>query len=84
MINKLKNWWVVILATLLAIMDLGFDAINPFLNDLGVSPKAIIWIKVVFGIYVLIKAKLELPTQNSDKLNDLVQRIGTPNVPKKN
>ena len=76
--STLKNWWVVILTAFLAVMDLGFDVINPFLNDLGVGAKAIVWIKVAFGLYALIKAKLELPTQNADKL---IQRIGGSNPP---
>lgn len=70
--KTLKNWWIVILTALLAVMDLGFDVINPFLIDLGVEAKTLVYIKVAFGLYALIKAKLELPTQNAEKLQNII------------
>lgn len=82
MISKLKNWWFAIVTAGLTILDLGFDVVNPFLADLGVEGKVLTVIKVIFGLYAIIKLKKSLPTQNADKLQDMVQSIGTPNVPK--
>jgi hypothetical protein len=74
MIKKLKNWWFVILGIIILILDQGFDILNPLLVEYGVSEKLISFIKLVFGIYGLIKVKNQLPTQNFDRLQDIAYR----------
>jgi len=76
MISKLKNWWFAIVTGVLTILDLGFDVVNPFLADLGVEGKVLTVIKVIFGLYAIIKLKKSLPTQNAEKLNEMVSSIG--------
>lgn len=73
MVRKLKNWWFVILGVIVLILDQGFDILNPLLVEYGVSVKWIGIIKLIFGIYGLIKVKNQLPTQNFDKLQDLAR-----------
>lgn len=81
MISKLKNWWFAIVTGVLTILDLGFDVVNPFLADLGVEGKILTVIKVIFGLYAIIKLKKSLPTQNAERLNEMVQSIGGTQIP---
>ena len=70
--KTLKNWWFGILGFALIILDQGFEVLNPFLSELGLSPKLINMVKLLFGIYGVYKLKLSLPTQNVEKLQDIV------------
>jgi hypothetical protein len=72
MINKLKNWWFVLLTFALLILDQGFDVLNPFLIQINVPEKWIGAVKLVFGFYGVYKLKKSLPTQNVDKLQEIV------------
>lgn len=71
-IKTLKNWWFAILGFALIILDNGFEVLNPFLSELGLSQKWIGIVKLLFGIYGVYKLKLSLPTQNVEKLQDIV------------
>lgn len=82
--KTLKNWWFALLGMVAIILDQGFEVLNPFLIEIGLPEKWIGFLKLAFGLYGVYKLKISLPTQNPQKLDDLVQRIGTPNVPKKN
>jgi len=81
--KTLKNWWLVGLSGLLLLLDLGFDAINPVLGLIGVSGKAADVIKALFVLYGIVKAKKSLPTQNAERLQDMVQSIGGTQIPPK-
>ena len=70
--KTLKNWWFAILGFALIILDQGFEVLNPFLSELGLSEKGIGIIKILFGLYGVYKLKLQLPTQDADKLQDIV------------
>lgn len=70
--NTLKNWWLQILTVLGLVLDLGFDAINPLILAIGVPDKWVVIIKVLFGLYIVLKSKIQLPTQNVDKLQEIV------------
>ena len=70
--NTLKNWWFAILGFALIILDQGFEVLNPFLVELGISEKWIGLLKLAFGLYGVYKLKVSLPTQNVDKLQDIV------------
>lgn len=70
--KTLKNWWFAILGFALIILDNGFEVLNPFLSELGLSQKWIGIVKLLFGIYGVYKLKLSLPTQNVEKLQDIV------------
>lgn len=73
--NTLKNWWLQILAIAGLILDLGFDALNPLILAVGVPEKWIIIIKLLFGLAIMLKSKVQLPTQNADKLQDKVDSL---------
>lgn len=70
--NTLKNWWLAIVGFALIILDQGFEVLNPFLSELGISEKWIGFLKVLFGIYGVYKLKVQLPTQNVEKLQNIV------------
>ena len=70
--STLKNWWFAILGFALIILDQGFEVLNPFLVELGISEKWIGLLKLIFGLYGVYKLKVSLPTQNVDKLQDIV------------
>ena len=72
--STLKNWWFAILGFALIILDQGFQVLNPFLIELGMSEKWIGIVKLLFGLYGVYKLKLSLPTQNVDKLQDIVNK----------
>lgn len=80
--KTLKNWWFAILGFALVILDQGFEVLNPFLMEIGLPEKWIGFVKLGFGLYGVYKLKISLPTRNPEKLNEMVQSIGTPNVPK--
>jgi len=76
--NTLKNWWFAILGFALIILDQGFEVLNPFLVEFGIPEKWIGFLKLAFGLYGVYKLKIQLPTQNVDKLQDKVDSlIGT-------
>ena len=70
--KTLKNWWFAIVGFALIILDQGFEVLNPFLVELGISEKWIGFLKLAFGLYGVYKLKVSLPTQNVDKLQDIV------------
>ena len=70
--GKIKNWALPLLGTLLLVLDLGFNEINPLLVEFGLNPRWIGIIKVAFGAYGIYKIKKSLPTQNVEKLKEIV------------
>lgn len=72
--KTLKNWLLLIIGIVIIIADQGFDFINPFLIDFGVPEKWISIIKMVFGIYALVKLKKSMPTQNLEKLKAIIDK----------
>ena len=72
--STLKNWWFAILGFALIILDQGFAVLNPFLIEIGLPEKWIGILKLLFGFYGVYKLKTSLPTQDSDKLKDLVNK----------
>lgn len=70
--STLKNWWFAIVGFALIILDQGFEVLNPFLVELGISEKWIGFLKLAFGLYGVYKLKVQLPTQNADKLEALI------------
>lgn len=72
-IRILKNWWFAIAGVIVILLDQGFEIINPLLVELGISGRWIGILKVVFALYGIYKLKKQLPTQNPDKLKDIVE-----------
>lgn len=72
-LRTLKNWWFAFIGIILIVLDQGFELINPLLVEVGISGKWIGILKLIFGIYGIYKLKKSLPTQNPDKLNDIVK-----------
>lgn len=60
--TTIKTWWLQIATVLLAILDLGFDVINPLLTELGLPSKWIVILKTCFGIYALLRSKAQMPS----------------------
>ena len=81
--STLKNWWLQILAIAGLVLDLGFDALNPLILAIGVPEKWIIIIKLLFGLAIMIKSKVQLPTQNVDRLQDKVDALIGGSIPPK-
>jgi len=82
--NTLKNWWLQILAIAGIFLDLGFDALNPLILAVGVPEKWIIIIKILFGLAIMVKSKIQLPTQNVDRLQNKVDALIGGSIPPKN
>lgn len=74
MLNKLKNWWFIILSIVVAIIDAGYDVINPALELLGMSDGTLNTIKALLLVGAIVKAKLEAPTQKPEKLIALAEK----------
>jgi len=72
--KTLKNWWFAILGFALIILDQGFEILNPFLSEIGLSEKGIGIVKIVFGLYGVYKLKTSLPTKNPEKLELLIEK----------
>jgi len=71
--RQLYNWGFYILAIIGGVLDFGFDAVKPELVELGLNPKWIIAVRIIMFVGTILKAKLSLPTQNIEKLKDIVQ-----------
>lgn len=67
MLQKLKQWWVAIAGMALVILDLGFDVVNPILIDAGITGKWISAIKVVFGLYGILRLYNTKPMSVADE-----------------
>lgn len=74
-LRTLKNWWVGILGALLIVLDQGFEVINPLLVEIGIPSKWIGILKLIFGVYGIYRLKKSLPTQNKEKLENIVASI---------
>jgi len=59
--KQIKKYWFLVLGIIIVILDSGFDAINPILIDLSISPKIINYAKVVFAIYGIVRLKQSEP-----------------------
>jgi len=81
MISTLKNWWFAFLGFALVILDQGFEVLNPFLIEIGLPEKWIGFVKLAFGLYGVYRLKISLPTQNPEKLDGIIQRIGGSQTP---
>lgn len=73
-LRVLKNWWFAIVAFLFVLLDQGFEVISPLLVEIDISKDCIGWIKVAFALYGLYKLKKEMPTQNVEKLQNIVDQ----------
>lgn len=71
--RTLKNWWFAIAGFALIILDQGFDVINPLLVEIGLNSKWIAIVKLCFGLYGIYRLKVQLPTQNTEKLKEIVK-----------
>lgn len=70
--KTIKNWWLTGLGIVVIVLDQGFDLINPLILDYNLSPQTIASIKIIFGIYAMVKLKTSLPTQNLEKLQSII------------
>ena len=71
--RNLKNWWLQITTIVVAVLDLGFEVINPLLLEIGVTEKWSNILKILLGIFAIVKTKLQLPTQNIQKLEEIIE-----------
>ena len=56
-----------------AILDLGFNEIQPALEMIGMEEKYMGLVRLIILILGALKLKLSLPTQNVEKLKDVVE-----------
>ena len=71
----LQNWWLLVLLAAGAILDYGFDALKPLLQELNIDDKYINCIRLAMVLFSIIRMKLALPTQNADKLQKEVNKL---------
>lgn len=70
--RQLYNYGFTILFLLGGILDLGFNEIQPALEQLGCGSKMIGAIRISILILGALKLKLSLPTHNIEKLEKIV------------
>lgn len=70
--RQLYNWGLYILFVIGAIADLGFDQIQPLLEQIGLNDKCLGFIRLVIIIIASAKLKNQLPTQNIEKLQEVI------------
>ena len=71
--KKLKNWGFYAIFVVGAILDLGFNEIQPALEMIGMEEKYMGLVRLIILILGALKLKLSLPTQNVEKLKDVVE-----------
>ena len=71
--KKLKNWGFYVIFVVGAILDLGFNEIQPALEMIGMGEKYMGTVRILILILGALKLKLSLPTQNVEKLKDVVE-----------
>lgn len=71
--KKLKNWGFYALFIVGAILDLGFNEIQPALEMVGMGEKYMGIVRILILVLGALKLKLSLPTQNIEKLKDIVE-----------
>ena len=71
--KRLKNWGFYALFILGGVLDLGFNEIQPVLETIGVGEKSMVFIRLIVLIMGALKLKLALPTQDVEKLKDIVE-----------
>jgi len=59
--EQIKKYWFLLVSIAVLILDNGFDAINPILIDMSISPTVVDYIKIGFGLYGLIRLKQSKP-----------------------
>jgi hypothetical protein len=69
----IKNWYLAFIGYFLIILDLGFNEINPILIEIGLNSTWISVVKIGFGIYGVWRLKKQLPTQNKEKLKEIIK-----------
>ena len=71
--KKLKNWGFYALFIVGAILDLGFNEIQPALEMVGMEEKYMGIVRILILVLGALKLKLSLPTQNIEKLKNIVE-----------
>ena len=71
--KKLKNWGFYAIFIVGAILDLGFNEIQPALEMIGMGEKYMGTVRILILILGALKLKLSLPTQNIEKLKNIVE-----------
>lgn len=71
--RKIKNWGFYALFILGAILDIGFNEIEPVLIEIGLSSRQIVFARILIISAGALRLKLSLPTQNIQKLEEIVE-----------
>ena len=71
--KKLKNWGFYVIFVVGAILDLGFNEIQPALEMVGMEEKYMGIVRILILVLGALKLKLSLPTQNVEKLKDTAE-----------
>lgn len=59
--ERIKKYWFMLVGIAVLILDNGFDVINPILVNMSIPPAVINVIKIVFGLYAIIRLKQSQP-----------------------
>ena len=72
--KKIKNWAVTALFIIGGIADIGFDTLTESAKYFNIDEKYVNILRIVVIAVALIKVKLEKPTRNARKLQEIANK----------
>lgn len=79
--NAIKNWLLPILLVVAGILDLGMGILNDFAAELSIPSNVVAWIRIIAIIVGAVILKLQAPTTNPEKLQELAARLAKKKEP---
>lgn len=72
--KKIKNWALTALFILGGVADLGFDILTEVAKDFDIDKKYVNILRIFVVVVALVKTKLETPTKNPEKLQEIANK----------
>jgi hypothetical protein len=72
--TNIKNWLLTTLLAIAGVLDLGFGLLNDLATELSIEPKIVNYFRIAIVIVSAVILKLQAPSTNPEKLQDLVHR----------
>ena len=72
--RKIKNWALTALFILGGVADLGFDILTEVAKDFDIDKKYVNILRIFVVVVALVKTKLETPTKNPEKLQEIANK----------
>ena len=72
--NAIKNWLLPVLLTIGGILDFGFDLLTQFASTFHIPESIVNWVRIIIVIIGAIVLKLQAPSTDPQKLQELVAR----------